>query len=85
MLGVEAHSSLPHDQNDGGNLPGQSQPRHFRPHALSQQFRIELRKGTGLGRGHDRRSLENILQIVIAVAVESANRDLLLDFFGSCP
>jgi len=25
MLGVEAHSSLPHDQNDRGNLPGQSQ------------------------------------------------------------
>ena len=22
MLGVEAHSSLPHDQNNGGNLPG---------------------------------------------------------------
>ena len=58
MLGVEAHSSLPHDQNDGGNLPGQSQPRHFRPHALGHQFRVELREGTGLGRGDDRRSLE---------------------------
>ena len=58
MLGVEAHSSLPHDQNDRGNLPGQGQPRHFRPHALSQQFRIELREGTGLGRGDDGRSLE---------------------------
>jgi len=48
MLGVEAYSSLPHDQNDGGNLPRQGQPRHFRPHALSQQFRIELCEGTGL-------------------------------------
>ena len=35
MLGVEAHSSLPHDQNDRGNLPRQSQTCHFRPHALS--------------------------------------------------
>ncbi len=36
MLGVEAHSSLPHDQYDGGNLPGQGQPRHFRSHAPGQ-------------------------------------------------
>ena len=35
MTGVEAHSSLPHDQNDGGNFSGQGQPRHFRPHAFS--------------------------------------------------
>jgi hypothetical protein len=33
MLGVEAHSSLPHNQHNGGNLPGQGQPRHFRSHA----------------------------------------------------
>jgi len=49
MLGVEAHSSLPHDQNDRGNLSCQSQTRHFRPHALSHQFRIELGEGTRLG------------------------------------
>src|SRR5713226_4331704 len=34
MLGVEAHSLLPHDQHDGGNLPGQGQTRHLRPDAL---------------------------------------------------
>ncbi len=78
MLGVEAHSSLPHDQNDRGNLPGQSQTRHFRPHALSHQFRIELGEGTRLGRGDDRRSLEQILQIVIAILVQPANLDRLL-------
>src|SRR6266436_2886042 len=75
MLGVEAHSSLPHDQHNGGNLPGQSQPRHFRPHAPGQQFRIELREGTGLARGDDRRSLEKIFQIVIVISVEPANLD----------
>ena len=69
MLGVEVHSSLPHDQHDGGNLPGQGQPRHFLPHALSQQFRIELREGTRLGRGNDRRSLEKIFQIVIVISI----------------
>ena len=36
MLAVEAHSSLPHDQYDGGNLPGQGQTRHLRPDALGQ-------------------------------------------------
>src|SRR6266851_5084277 len=44
------HASLPHDQYDGGNFPGQGQTRHFRPHALSQQCRIELREGAGLAR-----------------------------------
>jgi hypothetical protein len=78
MSGVEAHSSLPHDQNDRGNLPGQGQPRHFRPHAFSQQFRIELREGTGLARGDDRRSLEKIFQIMIVISVQPANLDLLL-------
>src|SRR6202795_2070860 len=69
MLGVEAHSSLPHDQHNGGNLPGQGQPRHFRPHAPGQQFRVELREGARLGRGDDRRTLEHILQIVIVISV----------------
>jgi hypothetical protein len=49
MLGVEAHSSLPDDQNDRGNFPGQGQPRHFRPHALGQQSRVKLFEGAGLG------------------------------------
>ena len=43
-----AHSSLPHHQNYGGNLPRQSQPRHFRPHALGHQFRVHSAKVPGL-------------------------------------
>ena len=78
MLGVEAHSSLPHDQYDRGNLPRQGQARHLRPHALGQQSRVELLERTGFAGSHDRRTLKQILQIVIAVSVESANRDLLL-------
>src|SRR5713101_3973298 len=78
MLGVEAHSSLPYDQYDGGNLPRQGQPRHFRPHALGQQFRVELLERARLSRGDDRRTFGQILQIVIAIRVQPANRNLLL-------
>jgi hypothetical protein len=42
MLGVEARSSLPHDQHDGGNLPGQGQTRHLWPDALGQQSFMTL-------------------------------------------
>src|SRR5271169_3965803 len=78
MLGVEAHSSLPHDQYDRGNLPGQGQPRHFLSYAFGQQSRVELPERTGLGCGDDRRTLEQILQIVIAIRVQPANLSLLL-------
>ena len=78
MLDVEVHSSLPHNQSDGGNLPGQGQTRHLRPDALGQQSCVELLKRTGFARSHDRRALKQILQIVIAVSVQSTNGDLFL-------
>jgi hypothetical protein len=81
MLGVEARSSLPHHQHDGGNLPGQGQPCHFRPDALGQQSGVELLQRTGFARSRDRRALKQILQIVIAVSVQSANGDLFLCLF----
>ena len=77
MLGVEAHSLLPHNQHDGGNLSCQGQSGHFWPHAFGQQSRVELLQRTGFAGGDDRRPLEQILQIVIAIAVESANRVFL--------
>jgi hypothetical protein len=73
MLGVEAHSLLPHDQHNGGNLSSQGQSGHFWPHAFGQQSRVELLERTGFAGGDDRRPLEQILQIVIAILVESAN------------
>ena len=72
MLSVEARSSLPHDQRDGGNLPGQGQTRHFRPDAFGQQSGVELLKRTGLARGHDRRALEQILQALGPICGESS-------------
>jgi hypothetical protein len=70
MLGVEARSSLPHDQHNGGDLPGQGQPRHLRPQALGQQSGVELLERTGLARSHDRCALKQILQIVRAPSIE---------------
>ena len=78
ILGVEAHSSLPHHQHDGGHLPGQGQTRHFRPNTLGQQSCVELLKRTGFARGEEGRALKQILQIVIAVVVQSANGNLFL-------
>src|SRR4029077_13277590 len=52
--------------------------RHLRPDALGQQSGVELLKRTGFARGHDRRALKQILQIVITVAVKSANGALFL-------
>jgi len=43
------------------------QTRHFRPECWSAK-RCKLLKRTGFARGHDRRALKQILQIVIAVA-----------------
>ena len=34
---VEARSSLPDNQHNDGNLPGQGQSRHLRPNTLGQQ------------------------------------------------
>src|SRR5215475_7226877 len=77
-MGVEAHSSLPHDQNNSGNLSCQGQPSHLWPHAFGHESLIELRQRTGLDRGHHRRALEQILQIVIVVFVQPANLYMLL-------
>ena len=81
MLGVEAHSSLPYDQYDRGNLSGQSQARHLWPHTLGNQSRVELLEGARLARSHGGRTLKQVLQIVIAILVQPANLDML----PSCP
>ena len=65
-------------QSDRGDLARQSQTRHLRPDALSQQSCVELLKGTGFARGHDRRPFKQILQIVIVILIQTANGDLFL-------
>src|SRR5215472_3693410 len=73
ILSVEAHSSLPYDQYDRGNLSGQGQSSHFWPHAFGHQSRKELLEGARLARSYGCRTLKQILKIVIVVVVESAN------------
>jgi len=81
MLGVEAHSFLPYDQYDRGNLPRQGQACHLRSHPFGHQCRVEFLEPTRFDGSDGGGTLKQVLQIVIAVAVESANRDLLLSSF----
>src|SRR6266853_3069401 len=81
ILGVEAHSFLPYDQYDGGNLSRQGQACHLRSHPFGHQGRVEFLERTGFDGSDGGGTLKQILQIVIAVAVESANRNLLLGSF----
>jgi len=46
IFGVEAHSFLPYDQYDRGNLSRQSQACHLRSHAFGHQGRVELLERT---------------------------------------
>src|SRR5260221_8713313 len=75
ILGVEAYSFLPYDQHNGGNLPGQGQACHLRSHAFGNQSRVEFLERTRFDGSDGGGTLKQILQIVIAVSVESANRD----------
>src|SRR5579863_8059402 len=81
MVGVEAHSFLPDHQRDGCNLARQSQTCHLRPDSFGHQRIVKLPKRTSLGRGHCCRALEYTLQIVIVIAIQSANRYWLLRTF----
>src|SRR5580700_4332405 len=80
IFGVEAHSFLPYDQYDRGNLPSQGQPCHLRSHAFSHQGRVKFLERTRFDGSDGGGTLKQILQIVIAVAVESTNRDSLPGF-----
>jgi hypothetical protein len=78
MFDVEVHSFFPDDQRDGGDLARQSQTRHLRPHSLRHPRIVKLLERSGPGSGHGGSTLEQILQIVIVIAVQPANRDRLL-------
>jgi hypothetical protein len=78
MFGVEAHSLLPDHQRNGCNFACQSQTRHLRPDSLSYPRIVILLEGTGLGSGHRCGTFEQVLQIVIVIAIQSTNRDWLL-------
>src|SRR2546422_5071501 len=78
LLGVEAFSFLPNAQGNGGDLARQRQARHRRLHAFGQQAFIELTEGAVDNAGRRRRTLKQVFQIVIVVAVESADEHRFL-------
>src|SRR6266852_1155800 len=78
MLGVEAHSFLPDHQGDRGDLARQSTARHLRLDPFGDQRIVKLLERSALGSGNGRGTLVEILQIVIVIAIQSTNRDLLL-------
>src|ERR1035437_5044812 len=72
---IEAFSFLPDLQCNGRNLARQSQARHRGVHPAGQQILIELSQRIILrGAGLRGRTLEEILQIMIMVDVEAAQR-----------
>jgi hypothetical protein len=77
---LEAHPFLPHDQNNRGNLSGQGQAGHLRSHPFGKQSRVKFLERTWFYRSDGGSTLKQILQIVIAVSIQSTNRDLLLGF-----
>ena len=78
MFGVEAYSFLPDDQRDRCNFARQRQASHLRPHPFGNESSIELLERASLGGGEGRGTLEQVLEIVIMIAVEPAKRYLLL-------
>jgi hypothetical protein len=78
MLSVEALSLLPNGQSDRGDLARQSQARHLRSHSLGYSLIVKLLKRTILSSGHGGRTFEQILQIMIVIAIQPTNRDRLL-------
>ena len=74
MLGVEADSFLPDDQNDRCNFARQRQTRHLRPDALGHQGIVKFLERSGFAGRDDGCALEDIFEIVIVIAVEPAQR-----------
>ena len=81
MLGVEADSFLPNQQRDRCNFARQCETRHLRPHPFGNQSSVKLLERPGLGGSDDGCSLEDIFELVVMIAVEPAQRDLLLRYF----
>ena len=78
MFDVETLTSLPDSQRDGRDLAGQGQASHLGLHPFAQQTSIEILKRSGITAGPGSRTFEDILQIMIVVAVEATNLNRFL-------
>ena len=77
IVGVEGFSFLPNMQSDGGDLACQGQPRQLGLHSLYQKVFVERAKGSVTATGGGRRTLKQVLQIVVVVQVQAANEHRL--------
>src|SRR3984885_3628032 len=75
ILSVETNSFLPDQQSDRGNFPRQRQTRHQWFHSASHHSGIEILQRSRGDRGSDGRTLKDIFQVMIMVAVEPSDRD----------
>src|SRR5437762_2760433 len=78
FFSVETYSFLPDDQSDRRNLARQGKTRHRRLHSFGQQSLVEIVERPGTTAGLRGRALEDILEIVVVVVIETTNRQLFL-------
>src|ERR1700680_510145 len=80
MFGVEMNSFLPNQQSNGRDLARQREARHGWFHPSGHASLVEILKRSGGGRRSGGGTLEDILQIVIMVLVQSTDGQ---DFLGA--
>src|ERR1700680_2883705 len=80
MFGVEMNSFLPNQQSNGRDLARQREARHGWFHPSGHASLVEILKRSGGGSRSRGGTLEDILQIVIMVLVQSTNGQ---DFLGA--
>src|SRR4030088_462493 len=71
---IEVFSFLPNSQHNRRHLARQGQPRHGRLHSPRQQILIKITPGIVSATGLRGRALEQTLQIMIVIHVETADR-----------
>src|SRR5258707_11887188 len=71
MFGVEIDSFLPDDQSDHCNLPRQGETSHRWPPPFGEQGLVKIAHRSGRGAGPHGRTLEDILEIVVVVIVQT--------------
>src|SRR5215467_10077128 len=80
MFSVETYSFLPNQQSDGSDLACQRKSRHRGFYSSRQTRFIEILERSGCRRSQGGRSFEDVFQIMVMVAVQSADGQGL---FGS--
>ena len=75
LFGVETRSFLPQGQSDAGDLACQCQSSHAGSHSTLHPGHIEVTQGARTSTGRDSRTLEEVLQFLIVVLVETTHTD----------